>query len=172
MARQKVKLQYIENNTNRKVTYKKRSKGLQKKAEELHILCGVDVCVIVYGPYDKDPVVWPISQAEAVRILLEYRSRPEMEHTQRKFSQEAYLKQSVAKSKDKYERLLMRNREVEMENLMVDLLCGKPMQQVPYNDIGDLTWVIEDKKRSVRHHIEMLEIAAGNAPAANLAAYQ
>ncbi|XP_074307221.1 agamous-like MADS-box protein AGL80 [Silene latifolia] len=172
MGRQKVKLQYIENNTARKVTFKKRVAGLLKKAEELQILCGVIVCIIVYGPYDEAPFVWPANHAEAARILLEYKSKPEMEHAQRKFSQEAFLKRSVTKSKEKYLRLLSRNREMEMGNVMVDLLCGKPVQQVPYNDIADLIWVIEDKKRSMQPRVRFLEAAAGNAPAANLDAYQ
>ncbi|XP_074293793.1 agamous-like MADS-box protein AGL80 [Silene latifolia] len=163
MARKKVKLQFIENDTARKVTYKKRVRGLVKKTQELSILCGVDVCTIVYSPYDEAPVVWPSSEVEASRILVEYKRKPDLDQqSQRKLTQEGFLKQSVTKSEERFLRLQRRNREMDMENLMSDLLCGKPVQQVQFDDIEDLIWVIEDKLRSVQHRMRVMK---GDAPA-------
>ncbi|KAM0827534.1 hypothetical protein ACQ4PT_068149 [Festuca glaucescens] len=47
MARKKVTLQYIPNDSTRRGTFKKRRRGLMKKASELSILCDVKACVVV-----------------------------------------------------------------------------------------------------------------------------
>ncbi|KAL9233043.1 hypothetical protein vseg_008086 [Gypsophila vaccaria] len=169
MARKKVKLQYIENDTARRVTYKKRVKGILKKTQELSVLCGVDACAVVYGPYDQAPVVWPSSELEASRILMEFKRKPDIDQTPRKLTQESFLRQSVTKSEERLVRLQRRNREMEMENVMSDLLGGNPIQQVPFGDLGDLIWVIEDKLRTIQHRMRGLEGPDNNAPgAANL----
>ncbi|KAL9233046.1 hypothetical protein vseg_008088 [Gypsophila vaccaria] len=157
MARKKVRLHYIENDTARRVTYKKRVKGVLKKTQELSVLCGVDACAVVYGPYDQVPIVWPSSETEAGRILMEFRRKPDIDQTQRKFNQETFLKQSVTKSEERLLRLQRRNRELEMENTTSELLCGTPIQQVPFSDFGDLIWVIDDKLRTIQHRMRVLE---------------
>ncbi|KAK9672119.1 hypothetical protein RND81_12G077700 [Saponaria officinalis] len=157
MARKKVKLHYIENDTARRVTYKKRVKGVLKKTQELSVLCGVDVCTVVYGPYDQAPIVWPSSETEASRILMEFRRKPDIDQTQRKFTQETFLRQTVTKSEERLLRLQRRNREMEMENITSQLLGGTPIQQVPFGDLGDLIWVIEDKLRTIQHRIRVLD---------------
>ncbi|EFJ07769.1 MADS-domain transcription factor [Selaginella moellendorffii] len=50
MGRSKIPITWIKNDASRQVTFNKRKKGMKKKAEELAILCGVDVCMICYGP--------------------------------------------------------------------------------------------------------------------------
>ncbi|KAL3849601.1 hypothetical protein ACJIZ3_011483 [Penstemon smallii] len=48
------------NNSERKISFKKRKKGLTKKVDqELSTLCGVDACAIIYSQYENQPVVWP-----------------------------------------------------------------------------------------------------------------
>ncbi|KAJ4885607.1 Agamous-like MADS-box protein AGL80 [Raphanus sativus] len=42
MTRRKVKLAFIVNNSSRKTTYKKRKRGLLKKAHEIFTLCGIN----------------------------------------------------------------------------------------------------------------------------------
>jgi len=53
MVRGKTELKRIENATSRQVTFSKRRKGLLKKAEELAVLCDVDVGVIVFSERGK-----------------------------------------------------------------------------------------------------------------------
>ncbi|XP_026428093.1 MADS-box transcription factor 16-like [Papaver somniferum] len=50
----KLVIKYIENSTNRKVTYSKRKKGILKKARELTILCNAQVCVIMLPKSGKN----------------------------------------------------------------------------------------------------------------------
>ncbi|CAD6335918.1 unnamed protein product [Miscanthus lutarioriparius] len=53
MGRGKVEMKRIENKVSRQVTFSKRRKGLLKKAEELAVLCDVDVGVIVFSERGK-----------------------------------------------------------------------------------------------------------------------
>ena len=78
-----MKLEYIENDTTRRVTYRKRSRGLLKKTRELSVLCGVDACVLIYSPYSPTPLAWPSIGDEAKRILIEFKMRPMAEQSQR-----------------------------------------------------------------------------------------
>jgi len=157
MTRTKVKLEYIQNDTTRRVTYRKRSRGLLKKSRELSVLCGVDTCVLIYSPYSTTPLVWPSIEDEAKRIMIEFKMRPMAEQSQRRFNQEKYLRETLAKAKEKLGKLQSRNRELEMENLIMNLLDGKPLEEVPIRDLGDLLCAIDDKLRIIQHRIGMLE---------------
>lgn len=53
MARDKIKIKKIDNATARQVTFSKRRRGLFKKAQELAILCDVDVGLIVFSASGK-----------------------------------------------------------------------------------------------------------------------
>ncbi|KAA3486335.1 agamous-like MADS-box protein AGL80 [Gossypium australe] len=50
MSRKKIKLAYITNDSARKTTYKKRSKGQVKKVRELTTLCGIEAFAIINSP--------------------------------------------------------------------------------------------------------------------------
>ncbi|KAG6775966.1 hypothetical protein POTOM_019468 [Populus tomentosa] len=53
MAREKIKIKKIDNVAARQVTFSKRRRGLFKKAEELSVLCDVEVAVIIFSATGK-----------------------------------------------------------------------------------------------------------------------
>nr|BAI68389.1 DEFICIENS protein [Antirrhinum majus] len=53
MARGKIQIKRIENQTNRQVTYSKRRNGLFKKAHELSVLCDAKVSIIMISSTQK-----------------------------------------------------------------------------------------------------------------------
>ncbi|KAJ3679379.1 hypothetical protein LUZ60_017390 [Juncus effusus] len=53
MGRQKIEISPIEKEESRQVTFSKRKGGLFKKANELSILCGANIAVIVFSPAGK-----------------------------------------------------------------------------------------------------------------------
>ncbi|WMV13808.1 hypothetical protein MTR67_007193 [Solanum verrucosum] len=59
MPRNKVIFYLIENETHRKVSYKKRHIGFLKKAQELTTLCDIEIATIIYSPYSDEPKVFP-----------------------------------------------------------------------------------------------------------------
>ncbi|CAK7332063.1 unnamed protein product [Dovyalis caffra] len=88
MGRGKLNMELICNERSRMITYHKRKKGLTKKAREFQILCGVDACVIIFGPdLNNRPVdveTWPTDSIEVRRIINRFRS----EGTDRKKTQD------------------------------------------------------------------------------------
>ncbi|XP_062083473.1 agamous-like MADS-box protein AGL80 isoform X2 [Humulus lupulus] len=122
MTRKKVKLAYINNDSSRKATFKKRKKGLLKKVSELSTLCAVDACAIIYSPYEAQPAVFP-STAGVNRILARFKKMPEIEQSKKMVNQEAFLKQKIGKVNEQVKKLRKENREKEMNRLMYSNLC-------------------------------------------------
>ncbi|CAN8253249.1 unnamed protein product [Cochlearia groenlandica] len=79
MAHKKVKLQRIVNDKTRITTYKKRKACLYKKAWEFSTLCGVQTCLIVYGPNKatdevvSEPELWPKDETKVIDIIRKYK---------------------------------------------------------------------------------------------------
>ncbi|KAF9618652.1 hypothetical protein IFM89_002347 [Coptis chinensis] len=89
MVRGKLNMQLISNEKSSNVTFGKRKDGLKKKLHEFTTLCGVDACMIVYGPNHGDrslaPETWPENKDEVHRILSRYcRSKVKNNGTARK----------------------------------------------------------------------------------------
>ncbi|KAI3881438.1 hypothetical protein MKX03_009506 [Papaver bracteatum] len=53
MAKGKRQIKYIENTSSRQVTYSKRKKGILNKTRELSLLCGAQVCLIMFSKTGK-----------------------------------------------------------------------------------------------------------------------
>ncbi|KAK2634645.1 hypothetical protein Ddye_029437 [Dipteronia dyeriana] len=148
MARRKVKLCYIANDSTRKVTFKKRKKGLLKKVSELSTLCGIDACAIVYSPYENQPDVWP-SHHEVQRILSQFKRMPEMEQSKRMVDQDSFLRQRIMKSNDQLIKQMKDNKEQEMNALMFETLVGRSLHPLGIMDLNDLGWTIEQYLKDI-----------------------
>ncbi|KAK4271814.1 hypothetical protein QN277_020449 [Acacia crassicarpa] len=53
MGRRKIKMEIVKDAASRLVTFSKRRNGLFKKANELAILCGVELAIVVFSPGGK-----------------------------------------------------------------------------------------------------------------------
>ncbi|GAA0165346.1 hypothetical protein LIER_20777 [Lithospermum erythrorhizon] len=53
MGRRKLEIKRIESKSSRQVTFTKRRNGLMKKANQLAILCDVEVAVIIFSDRGK-----------------------------------------------------------------------------------------------------------------------
>ncbi|KAK1571650.1 hypothetical protein Q3G72_020733 [Acer saccharum] len=148
MARRKVKLCYIANDSKRKVTFKKRKKNLLKKVSELNTLCGIDACAIVYSPYENQPDVWP-SHHGVQRIVSQLKRMPEMEQSKRMVDQDSFLRQRITKSNDQLIKQMKDNREQEMTALMFETLVGRSLCPLGMMDLNDLGWTIEQYLKDI-----------------------
>ena len=95
----KVTLQYIPHDSTRHHRFKKRLKGLMKKADELAILCDVKTCILVYDEGKAAPEVFP-SQVEAVDILNQFKSMPKMGQCKEVMNQEGFITKCIDKLRD------------------------------------------------------------------------
>lgn len=71
MIRMKVIFEKIENESVRKVVYRKRKEGLCKKLEELCILCDIKVCIIIYSFDYEGLFVWLFSE-EVEKLVIRF----------------------------------------------------------------------------------------------------
>ena len=155
MARKKVNLAWIANNSTRRATLKKRSKGLVKKVSELSTLCDVKACLVVYEPQESLPVVWP-SVHEAARLVARFRSMPEMEQSKKMMNQEGFLQQRVVKLQDQLRKNQRENREIQTTLLMYEGLAGRSLHNVGMEEVASLAWMLEMRMKMVQQRIEML----------------
>uniref|UniRef100_A0A7N0URQ7 MADS-box domain-containing protein n=1 Tax=Kalanchoe fedtschenkoi TaxID=63787 RepID=A0A7N0URQ7_KALFE len=82
MGRGKVELKRIEDKSSRQVTFSKRKSGLMKKANELSVLCDVDVAVFIFSSKGK---MYEYSSGSSLKRILEHHQSPfEAENAARK----------------------------------------------------------------------------------------
>ncbi|RHN64903.1 putative transcription factor MADS-type1 family [Medicago truncatula] len=53
MGRRKIEIEIVKDPNTRQVTFSKRRTGLFKKANELSILCGVEIAIVVFSPGNR-----------------------------------------------------------------------------------------------------------------------
>ncbi|KAK4492921.1 hypothetical protein RD792_000248 [Penstemon davidsonii] len=164
MTRKKVTLKFMSNVSERKVSLKKRKKGLIKKVTELSILCNVDACAIIYSPFESQPEVWP-SPEGTTAMLSRFMSLPEMEQTRKMANQESFTLQRIEKVKDQLRRLQNENKRKEVENFMYKCIGG--MKKVEEFDISDaviMNSVMQQTLSDINARMKALQIANSNKP--------
>ncbi|KAL6348676.1 hypothetical protein AAG906_019375 [Vitis piasezkii] len=141
MARKKVKLQWIVNDTARKATYKKRVKGLMKRLKNS----------VFYAA-----LAFP---SEVERVLAEFKSRPENDQTKKVLNQENFTWQRITKARDELGKQQKKNRKSEIEHLRTQCLSGKRLEGLDSRDLGDLMWAIDDQLEAVKHRMSLVPVA-------------
>ncbi|XP_072996736.1 agamous-like MADS-box protein AGL80 [Typha latifolia] len=154
MARKRVKLAWIMNDSTRRQTLKKRKMGLMKKVREISILCGVKACAIVYGPNDLQPEVWPTPPNATKRMIMRFKSKPEFEQTRKMMNQETFLQQRVAKMTEQLHRLAKDIREAEIRALVLEGLAGRGFEGVGVEEAIGVMSLIDSKLKEIGKKIE------------------
>ncbi|XP_059285131.1 MADS-box protein defh21-like [Lycium ferocissimum] len=118
MGRRKIGMELIKNERSRNLTYQKRKKGLEKKADELSTLCQVKLCMIIYAPkhgdkQQEEPVtIWP--EKDTVRSLIEsYRRRSDDDRRLRTHDLSFYFKDLARKVELESAKLRKSNHEAK-----------------------------------------------------------
>lgn len=155
MTRQKLKLAFIENEPARKSTFKKRKRGILKKACELATLCDVPICLYIDSVYDSKPEVWPSREA-MTKIVSEWKMLSVMDKTKKMVNQETFLQERISKATESWKKLWKENREREMKKVMFDCISGKTsVSQIEKTDLQDFGCVIDQYLKDLNHRIEV-----------------
>ncbi|KAG0530543.1 hypothetical protein BDA96_05G195700 [Sorghum bicolor] len=157
MARKKVNLQWISNNATRRATYKRRSQGLEKKASELTTLCGIKLCVVVYGEGEAQPKVWP-SDEEAKDLLMKFNNMVDVSSLKKTKNQEDFLHSRSLKLHEQVTKLELENRERETLDLLHDSMYGECPSLVgtDKDELLSLRDVVEMKMRKIKARLQQL----------------
>ncbi|XBI42445.1 hypothetical protein VPH35_126778 [Triticum aestivum] len=116
-------LQYIPHDSTRHHRFKKRLKGLMKKADELAILCDAKTCVLVYNEGKVAPKVFP-SQAEAVGILKQFKSMPELGQCKEVMNQQGFITKRINKVRDQVDKTRRECEDGEIRYLLHKTMDG------------------------------------------------
>ncbi|XP_058783823.1 agamous-like MADS-box protein AGL80 [Vicia villosa] len=158
MTRKKVKLAFIENNTARKVAYKKRKNGLMKKVNELTTLCGINASAIIYDPYDPQPEIWP-SPCGVQNVLSKFITTSEFEQRRNMVIQESLLNQMILKAEKQFKKEQRDNKEKEKTMFMFQCLSAGNIVQnnMSMGDLNDLCWMIDHNLRAIGRRMESVD---------------
>ncbi|XP_030463895.1 agamous-like MADS-box protein AGL80 [Syzygium oleosum] len=160
MGRRKVRLELITNDSVRKTTFRKRKGGLLKKASELKTLCGVDACALIYTASDAEPHVWP-SPDEAHQVLERFQSLPSKKQGKHMLNHEDYRPKDVSMLELKLENGVKRNRDLEIELLLMDHLSGKNVvESMKDDDMKMLYESVDDKIKNLTLQMDNLKASA------------
>lgn len=160
MGRRKVRLELITNDSVRKTTFRKRKGGLLKKASELKTLCGVDACALIYTASDAEPHVWP-SPDEARQVLERFQNLPSKKQGKHMLNHEDYRPKDVSMLELKLENGVKRNRDLEIELLLMDHLSGKNVVESMKDDEMKMLYEsVDDKIKNLTLQMDNLKASA------------
>ncbi|TYH35875.1 hypothetical protein ES332_D13G224600v1 [Gossypium tomentosum] len=161
MSRKKIKLAYITNDSARKTTYKKRSKGLLKKVREITTLCGIQAFAVINSPdFGSQAEVWP-SLEGARRLLFEFKKLPLTKQNKNMVNQESFLEQSLAKATQQLRKLHEENRQKELKEVMFESLSGKGiLQSLNAMDLDEVDLLIKQNLADIDNRVRVLSKAS------------
>ncbi|KAK2368257.1 agamous MADS-box protein AGL80 [Trifolium repens] len=159
MARRKVKLAYIINDSKRRITFNKRKKGLIKKVDEITTLCGIEACAIIFGENNAQPEIWP-SPVGVHTVLSRFRGLPETEQSKKMQNQESFLGEKIQKGQEQLNKLRNENRRKELTQLMFQCIHASQIaDNVGMNDLNGLSWMIDQNMKHIERRMEEIRAA-------------
>ncbi|KAH0650665.1 hypothetical protein KY290_031526 [Solanum tuberosum] len=155
MVRKKVKLAFIENNTERRVSYRKRQKEFLTKARELNsTLYDVELATFINSLYHKKPEVFSNHEA-ATSTFTKFEDLPETDKSKDITTQEKQIMKRINKIENELEKVKKENKKMEFTNQMYGLLNGEEMPNSMHReDLSDLSYVINKSLKQITDAIK------------------
>uniref|UniRef100_A0A7N2MJ98 MADS-box domain-containing protein n=1 Tax=Quercus lobata TaxID=97700 RepID=A0A7N2MJ98_QUELO len=155
MGRGKLPMELIKSEKSRNMTFQKRKKGLMKKAYEFSTLCGVQTCMIIYGPkFQERPMeleTWPQNHDEVVERIKRYN--------------ENLVHKRPRGSTTLSDFFIERNKKVEIEILRLRKnifkakypTCDDRIETLPEDQLAVALDVLDAKFEAVTRAMKMLQ---------------
>ncbi|XP_073015146.1 agamous-like MADS-box protein AGL30 isoform X1 [Primulina eburnea] len=96
MGRVKLKIQRLENLSSRQVTYGKRRAGILKKAQEISVLCDIDIILLMFSPTGK-PSIFRGPRSNIDEMIAKYAQLTTKERAKRRLESLETLKRNFKK---------------------------------------------------------------------------
>ncbi|KAK6123216.1 hypothetical protein DH2020_043040 [Rehmannia glutinosa] len=96
MGRVKLKIQRLESLSSRQVTYGKRRAGILKKAQEISVLCDIDIILIMFSPTGK-PSIFRGQRSNIDEMIAKYAQLTPKERAKRRLESLETLKRNFKK---------------------------------------------------------------------------
>ncbi|KAJ4771455.1 Agamous-like MADS-box protein AGL80 [Rhynchospora pubera] len=157
MRRKKVNLAWVPNEATRVANFNKRKKVLIKEAHELSMLCGVDTCMVIYGPQDPKPEVWASSNKDAFKVFAQFKNMSQLEQCQ-------------MKERERLCNFEQENKKLETKLLMHEVIAGhRCLSDLTIDDMNGLMrymkmWHKAVQKRLNQHALYAMPMAPVEPP--------
>ncbi|KAE8663648.1 Detected protein of unknown function [Hibiscus syriacus] len=155
MGRGKLNMKFIMKEKVRISTYEKRKKGLLKKAEEFSILCGVETCVIIYGPKSNESAtkleIWPPVHAEVMNVINKYKAKPLHVRERKCFNVLDFFAIHQKKLNDEICKLRKANREAKFTT------WDDRINTFSVNQLSELLVRLESNLETAKNRIKMIK---------------
>ncbi|KAK7405384.1 hypothetical protein VNO78_06641 [Psophocarpus tetragonolobus] len=149
MGRRKIEIARVKNSNTRQVTFSKRRTGLFKKANELSILCGVKIAIVVFSPGNK-----PYSFGHPdVDVVAKQFLQQESDDESKKMQSAVTMKQNAKIHKLAH---LMKQLDVEQKKSAV---LNEAMKQSLGTTLEYSNDSLEELKLKVNDHLRDVEAA-------------
>ncbi|MED6168222.1 hypothetical protein PIB30_010007 [Stylosanthes scabra] len=159
MGRRKIEIKMVKDTNTRQVTFSKRRTGLFKKANELSILCGSEVAIVVFSPGNKPySFAHPTVDTVASKFLIRNSNKP------RRGTDDHDKDEDDGDGEDDrgadtttldhlYKEIVEQVHVEEKEGAERDKAIKEVVERGGNNEIGELS----ELKKRVRERIAMLE---------------
>ncbi|KAG8370502.1 hypothetical protein BUALT_Bualt14G0123500 [Buddleja alternifolia] len=117
MGRGKLRMELISKPKARLMAFEKRKKSLEKKADELSTLCGVNICMIIYwrkhDNESNEPMIWPRNHEVVASMIDSYKSRSNHDCRDRIYNLSNFFKDQTEKIEEERQKLSKKMKEVK-----------------------------------------------------------
>ncbi|KAK6118630.1 hypothetical protein DH2020_047622 [Rehmannia glutinosa] len=138
MTRKRIKREQVPNEKKRQVVFTKRVQSLTNKANELSILCGVDVAMVVHKPTTNNEVLWPCPETFRER-LQKFLDFPEFERAKKMVVHDKHLdnrlKEETKDAVKSHNKMDMKECQLLMNELVMK---GKDFNEVDLVQLNKL----------------------------------
>ncbi|KAK9714808.1 hypothetical protein RND81_06G121900 [Saponaria officinalis] len=159
---------YIVNDSARRLTYRKRSKSLLKKIEEITTLCDVKGCAVFYSNSNRNsnemPQTFPSNLIEDLSVVSDFYEISPGEQSKNMLNQEEYLIDRINKCCDQFKKLQSDNLENRLTGDMHEFLADKNKNFDDFSliDLIELSKLVDRNFKEINNLIEVNE--ANNFP--------
>ncbi|KAL6584024.1 hypothetical protein OROMI_003313 [Orobanche minor] len=140
MGRVKLKIQKLESLSSRQVTYGKRRAGILKKAQEISVLCDIDIILIMFSPTGK-PSIFRGQKSNIDEMIAKYAQLTPKERAKRRLESLETLKRNFKKL----------DQDVDIEEF---LDASTPSAEEMHNRVR-IWWTNPDKIEDIEHLNQM-----------------
>ncbi|EOA24203.1 hypothetical protein CARUB_v10017440mg [Capsella rubella] len=155
MGRVKLKIKKLENTNGRQNTFAKRKHGILKKANELSILCDIDIVLLMFSPTGKAALCCGTRSME--EVIAKFSQVTPQERTKRKFESLENLKKTFQKLDH---HVNIREFISSSNSTVEDLSTQARILQARISEIhGRLSYWTEPDKINNIEHLGQLEIS-------------
>lgn len=165
MGRGRLSLQLLQSPKARRKAYETRKRGLEKKANELSVLCGVDVCLIMYPPPLKneeiEPYVWSNKPDQVANLIESHKLSDKCSSRSRTYNLSSFYKGQTSKVEEEIENVKKTIREVKYPS------WDEQYDSFSEEELKMFARVLTAKVESTKETIKMFKERKGEVPESN-----